>query len=343
MAPAEQALRPEHQEDHQHHHAEGIGVGESACRVRKICGEEILGLAQHHARDDAAGDRAHAAEDHDDIGVNVGEHAHVGRQREDRRHQRARRGGERRADAEGEGVEAARIDAHDRRGVARLAHRIERLSPDGPLHEIEQTRDQRDADTGRDQAVIGQDQIADPRDPRNERGRLQRKGAEGDDGDVPQEVGETEGDNEAVLVLALGPVAVERRQQQTLEEDRQHEKRDHRHHHCRQWRKAQELDHVVGEVAPEHIEVAVSEIDDLQNGKDERHADGDHRVDRADDGPVGDLYEEIVPAHRLPRPPRPHRPGRVIAFHESNSHAIPLRPWGRRGEVRRGSPLAAAE
>src|SRR5215468_6389182 len=60
MPAAEEALRPEHQEDHQHQDAERVRVGKRPRGVRKEGREEILGLAQQDAGDDAAAHRAHA-------------------------------------------------------------------------------------------------------------------------------------------------------------------------------------------------------------------------------------------------------------------------------------------
>ena len=125
----------------------------------------------------------------------------------------AGRGGQRGANAEREGVEAPGVDADDRGGVARLADGIERLPPDRPVHEVEESENQRDPDGAGKQAVIGQDEIADPLDATDEGGRLQGKGTERNDRNVAQEEGQAEGDDEPVLVLALGGVAVERRQQ----------------------------------------------------------------------------------------------------------------------------------
>src|SRR5262245_49669085 len=55
---------------------------------------------------------------------------------------RTRRGGERRPNAEGERVEAPRVDAHDSGSIARLADRTQHLSRNRPLHDVNEGEDQ---------------------------------------------------------------------------------------------------------------------------------------------------------------------------------------------------------
>ena len=74
------------------------------------------------------------------------------------------------------------------------------------------------------------------------------------------------------------------------------EDRRHRDEHRRERRHSRQRDRVVGGVAAEHVEVAVREVDDLEDGKDQRDADGDQRVDDPDDEAVGCLDQQIVHA-----------------------------------------------
>ncbi len=154
-----------------------------------------------------------------------------------------------------------------------------------------------DPGPGGEHPVPAHDQVARHQRPRPERRRAQRERAEHDDGEVTQQDGDAEGHQDAVIALALGARIVEGRQQRPLQQDRQREGQRHRHQHGRQRRDVEQGDDEIAEIPAHHVDLAVREIDDLEDREDHGQSGGDQRVDHADDQPVQGLDEQVA-GHR---------------------------------------------
>ncbi len=284
---AQQALRPEHEDQHE--------VAEHD-RRRPLRADPVVGDLLDHADDQAAEDGAldvaDAAHDgggeRDQAGGEAGEEPHVGLvQRVDE----AGGAGHQAAEQERERDRRVHVDAHQARGLRVLRGGAHGAADPGAADEVDQEDEQRHGHHER-QDVAVRDRDAEDRDVArlglDQVGHAAVRAAEPEQADVLQDEGEADrGDEGGELGrVAQRPVAdpldhhVERSAGDHADEQDQHEPED-RARGARGDGQADRADHRVRHEAADHEQVAVGEVDQLDDAVDERVADGDQRPDGA--------------------------------------------------------------
>ncbi|ODN66996.1 hypothetical protein A6302_04416 [Methylobrevis pamukkalensis] len=291
---AEQALRPEDQDQHEHAVADhvlqlvGRGQAEAFQQQRR---PHRLGKPEHQAAEHGAGKVADAAEDRRRKALDAEEEAHEhGDLLEDERVEHPRDTGHRPADGEGEDDGAPDVDADEGGGVAVFGDRAHRLAERGVAHQRQQAgeHDHRRAEgdhlRDRDRHAEDRDRALHPAEARI--GAV--AGAEQAARAVLQDEGQADR-------------ADQRRQRAHMQErpvgdllDRHRHRRPARHaggQHQRQGDQrrvggeARVVERARREQAGEgsdHHHVAMGEVDHAQDAVDHRVAERDQRVDAAD-------------------------------------------------------------
>ena len=217
-----------------------------------------------------------AAADHRDEGFCDIGHADGRKHAGDRRQHRAGKPGQRCADAEGDGIDAWRIDAERRRHVGVLHGAAGDQAKPGPAHGGEDRGHHRYRDRDHEQRIgagaVGADRKTAERRRDADRGIAEDRSRQPDQKQA-QAPGRQHGVDHA---------AVEKADDGALDDHADDADHDRRHHQHRQ----PDADAVVGRddrgIAAEHQKLAMGEIDDTHHAEDDRQPDADQR--QAGDG-----------------------------------------------------------
>jgi hypothetical protein len=250
-------------------------------RAEPVAGEG-LDQAEGEPAHQRAGHGAEAADHADHECLAEEEAGDAGGDGEDDGHQRAAGPGHQRADAERDGVHLVHADAHQRRRIAVHAHRDDGAADLRGAHHRVEHAGEHERQHHRHHPVERQDHPAQVDAPQVQH-HAPRRGGEPEVHEVVQDHVQPEGQRQrgehrlhhhAVDHQVLDQVADQE------QDDRHRHHRDDRAH--LEVQPGEERD-----VAAQHDERAVHHVDDVQHAPDERKADRDSRIHRADHEAVG--------------------------------------------------------
>ena len=292
---AEQPGGPE--DEHGDHHDEDEAVG--GLRPEED-GADRLEHAHEQPGEHGAGDAAQAAHDDDEKRHQDGLEPHARVQRVDGRHEGARDGGEDEAQRHAERGHPVGVDAEHAGGLLVLfdgPHGEARL---GAVHEQVQPGHQHEGDAGGEEALAGQAHAEELHDPRQVGGDALLLDAEDDPAHgLDHERDADRGHHE------LQPLAAEGAKDPSLHGDAEQHRQQHDGGQGGDER--QTADHVEIEHGhrAQHVDLAVREVDDVQDPVDQREPEGHEDVEdpreHADGQPL--CQEREIDLHVRRRPP----------------------------------------
>src|SRR5213593_683186 len=290
LSSTDEASRPD--EQHRDHHEETEDVDGGASHEERT---EPLDPAEEQAAEDCAGEASHPTNDDDDEGLHHGQRAHGRADREDGSQQAARAARERAADAEAEGGDRVDVDALERGGVGILSHRSHGATRPAQAQEEIEGDDQDDGGEGHHQPLDRDDQPEHPDDSGEGRGHRLVEHAEGQLRARLHDPEQPERHDERVERLAAQVVEDQPLGRHARDPDREDGQAE-----GGEVVQAEERIDVISDVASEHVELAVGEVDDLEDGEDEGETEGDQHVDHRQAEAVEKRLDEEVNRHGSP-------------------------------------------